>query len=70
MTKPTDAGIIARALALLASGLLVSNLPAGLMKEFRISPDRARKLARRALEQRREISSEREGQSRDHRDRN
>lgn len=52
MTKPTDRAIIARALALLAEGLLVSFLPAFLMREFKLTPERAQRLAMAALEQR------------------
>lgn len=52
MTKPTDRAIIARALALLAEGLLVSFLPTFLMREFNLTPERARRLAVQALAQR------------------
>jgi len=52
MTTPTDAEIIARALALLESGLLPSAVPERLMSEFGITADRARRLAAAAIERR------------------
>jgi hypothetical protein len=52
MTQPTDAAILARAVALLQSGLLASALPGRLMREFNLSPDRARRLAQQAMESR------------------
>lgn len=54
MTKATDREIITRAVALLAEGLLTSLLPGRLKIEFQLTDRRARELAAKALERRRQ----------------
>lgn len=49
--RATDRQIIARALELLKAGILASNLPERLMDEFGLTPERARELAGKAVEQ-------------------
>jgi len=51
LSKPTDKEVITRALELLKAGILASAIPARLMDEFGISPERARKLAGKAVEE-------------------
>jgi hypothetical protein len=49
--KPTDREIVTRGLEMLRYGTLPSVLPGRLMDEFGLTPERARELAGKAIEQ-------------------
>lgn len=47
--KPTDAQIISFAMALLRAGILPSAIPARLMEEYGLTPEKAGELAGKAI---------------------
>lgn len=49
--RPADRQIITHGLKLLRAGVLSSNLPNRLMEEYSLTPDKAREMARKAIEQ-------------------